>query len=160
MLKFHMLIEIKMIKRLTLAGSTRGFKLSKTIRLLLDMVLPVFERSLIEGFNEQDASDNDYHEKHIRIDKEVYRRLKKLHADCDTFSMALIVRGMLFEALRVVDEMGWDAAAGSFARVGEDLGKKKLVFFRSKQKKTHMDTNNTIKTVYTKNYIPIYTQYP
>lgn len=151
-----------MIGQIKSLGDEAGKTCSAKIRNLLGTAL---EKLLPEIHSAGDANSAwkpvgiTPVELRVSLDEKTYRLLKKIQADCNFFSIAQIVRLVLGFVMSLIATYGFEGFTRLFERKGYENARKQRCVFGSVLKMVHMDIKELKKTVYDKNFIPLWTEF-
>lgn len=162
MQKFHMIIDEKLCHRINEVASDAGNTLCGRMRTLIRRTFKTIESELLKE-GDQGSQWRRVGEKigevHLNLPEKAYRQLKKIHVDCNFYSMAQIVRWALSYALDLIESVGYFNAMIEFEKSLEKVGGG-MKWIGDKQGKNLLDYKMMLKTCFDNNYIPLAVEFP
>lgn len=158
---FHMVFEQDVIKRIEKAAKSAGCSFSAMGRYLLTIGLNRMERTYwTEGSKKSrwKKAGKTVKRKHVFIPLEIYKQLKKIHLECNVYSMAQIFRRIVDVVLDIVDKKGFEFAVEFFKKNKKKSGMSTFFIGKAVTGK-HMHIEKTMKTTFTLDYNPIMVEF-
>lgn len=163
MQKFHMLVDEQLYQRINTVGEDAGNTFSGRMTTLLRLAFKGIETELLK------EGDHGSHwrrigvkigEIHLNLPDKTYRQLKKIHVDCNFYSMAQIARRVLKYALDLIEEVGFFNAVLEFENKRFDNFETRLERIGEDKKKIQLDYKMMLRTFFDRNYIPQAVEFP
>lgn len=154
-----MYVSTSMLDRIRKVTGIGVKGVSARIRCLLQLGLGYHERYILKmgSRNRQYREVGEGKRINVLLDEELYLLVKKLHLDCNYYSMAQIVREVLNHLLCLTETQGFLGMVEEIEALTSLVKKEDSVSIGGKSMYIH--TFSRVITTYTDKYTPVSTQY-